>query len=88
MLLGNRLLPGNQLGENPKKCDVTRIRMEVVRGVSTDESNVESDLMDLTGISLEKIALLPDSALAASLRRILTDSSDATEGYAGFQDHI
>lgn len=56
--------------------------------MGTDESELESDLVDLTGISLERISLLPDSALAASLRRILTDDSDATERYAGFQNRI
>lgn len=48
----------------------------------------ESDLVDLTGISLERIALLPDSVLAESLRRILAEGSDASERYAGFLDHI
>ncbi len=61
--------------------------MEVAPGVST-ESGFESDRVDLTGISLERIALLPDSVLAASLRRILTDDSDPTEQYAGFQEYI
>lgn len=56
--------------------------------MGTDESELESGLVDLTGISLERIALLPDSALAASLRRILTDDRDATERYAGFQNLI
>jgi FXSXX-COOH protein len=62
--------------------------MEVAPGVSTEESAFESDRVDLTGLPLERIALLPDSVLAASLRRILTDDSDPTEQYAGFQDRI
>ncbi|MGH3548655.1 MAG: FxSxx-COOH cyclophane-containing RiPP peptide [Pseudonocardiaceae bacterium] len=53
-----------------------------------DESGLESDLVNLTGISLEKIALLPDSVLAASLRRILASDGDGTEAYVGFQDRI
>jgi FXSXX-COOH protein len=56
--------------------------------VGTDKSEFESDLVNLTGISLEQIALLPDSVLAASLRRVLTDDSDTTERYAGFQEYI
>lgn len=59
-----------------------QIRTDGARGVGTDES----DVVDLTGISLERIALLPDSVLAASLRRILADDGDATERYVGFQD--
>lgn len=56
--------------------------------MSTDESEFESSLVDLTSISLERIALLPDSVLATSLRRILADDSDPAEQYAGFQEYI
>jgi FXSXX-COOH protein len=62
--------------------------MEVTSGVSVNESGFESDRVDLTGISLEKIALLPDSVLAASLHRILAENSDPAEQYARFQEHI
>lgn len=62
--------------------------MEVTAGVSTEESGFESDRVDLTGLTLERIALLPDSALTASLRRILTDDGDPTEQYAGFQEDL
>ena len=82
------VLSHNWLWENPQKCGLPWVRTEVAPSVGTDESELESGLVDLTGISLERIALLPDSALAASLRRILTDDSDATERYAGFQNRI
>lgn len=74
--------------DKPQKRGIPRIRTEVAPGVGTDDSELESDLVDLTGISLEKIALLPDSVLAESLRRILADDGDATERYAGFQDVV
>lgn len=56
--------------------------------MGTDESELASDLVDLTGVSLEEIALLPDSVLAVSLRRILTEDSDDTERYVSFQECI
>lgn len=56
--------------------------------MSTEESGFQSDRVDLTGLTLERIALLPDSVLAASLRRILTDDGDPTEQYASFQEDV
>jgi FXSXX-COOH protein len=61
--------------------------MEVAPGVRSEEPELESDLVDLSDVSLETIGLLPDSVLSASLRRILTDN-DAPERYAAFQNHI
>ena len=56
--------------------------------MSSEKSGFESDWVDLTGLTLERIALLPDSVLAASLRRILADDGDLTEQYSSFQERI
>lgn len=58
------------------------------RHVDQDESGLESDLVDLTGVDLEKLGALPGSVLAMSLRRILAENSVEREQYAAFQDEL
>ena len=53
-----------------------------------DAADLESDLLDLTGISLEQLDALPDSVLRASWRRILTEGGTAPDQYAGFQSAV
>lgn len=62
--------------------------MDGARREGQDEPGLESDLVDLTGIDLERLCELPDSVLALSLRRILAENSVAREQYAGFQNYI
>lgn len=65
--------------------------MEVTADMGTDKPTFEPDLVDLTGISLERIALLPESVLTTALLRILrtpADNSDDAERYASFQNII
>ena len=57
--------------------------------VGLDESaDVESDLVDVAGIDLERLAGLPDSVLANSLRRILDEGEKMSDQYAIFQNAI
>jgi FXSXX-COOH protein len=50
------------------------------RGGAVDDSGIEpeSDLVDLTGRSLEELPLLGDAPLAHSIRRILSESQDTS----------
>jgi FXSXX-COOH protein len=50
--------------------------------------DLESDLVDLTGIDLDRIRALPDSAFGAALRRVLDEARTDTERYAGFQNNM
>jgi FXSXX-COOH protein len=47
---------------------------------------IESELLDLTDIDLDRLAGLPDSVLRASLRRVLSERVDLPQGYAGFEN--
>ncbi|MFC6086392.1 hypothetical protein [Sphaerisporangium aureirubrum] len=49
------------------------------KGIFPD--NLASDLVDLSGISLDAVAEMPDSVLASALRRI---HLEATEGAGSF----
>lgn len=51
-------------------------------------ADLESDLVDVAGIDLEQLATLPDSVLANSLRRILSEGEKMSDLYAIFQDSI
>lgn len=47
-----------------------------------------SELIDLSALDLATITALPDSALAASLRRILYANDNPAEQYARFQSML
>lgn len=53
-----------------------------------DEAELESDLLDVSGIDLEQLDALPNSVFGASLRRILAESSSMPDQYAAFQSAI
>jgi FXSXX-COOH protein len=48
----------------------------------------ETDLIDVTEIDLEQLDALPDSVLAASVRRILEDGERSSDHYSAFQNAI
>jgi FXSXX-COOH protein len=50
-----------------------------------DFSDREPGLIDLTGVDLATLAELPDTVLAGSLRRVLTEAEEPADRYAGFQ---
>ncbi|MFD0923080.1 FxSxx-COOH cyclophane-containing RiPP peptide [Saccharopolyspora rosea] len=52
------------------------------------EADLRSDLIDLTEVDLARLAELPSSALAVSLRRILQDDGTSPDQYASFQNTI
>jgi FXSXX-COOH protein len=53
------------------------------------EPDLEADLIDLTGIDLDKLNDLPASVLADSLRRIRQEALETSEQpYAGFLSSI
>lgn len=53
-----------------------------------DEPDLASDLLDLSQISLERLDAMPDSVLGAALRRILAETEEDPEYYAGFQSAL
>lgn len=52
------------------------------------DARIESELLDLTDLDLDRLAELPDSVLAASLRRVLSERVDLPQGYAGFENAL
>lgn len=56
--------------------------------MSDEKSSLESDLIDLDGISLADLEGFDDSVLAHALRRVLADADDLREPIAGFQSFI
>ena len=62
--------------------------MDGAHHVGLDESGLESDLVNLTGVNLEQLSALPSSVLVMSLSRILTENNVAREQYAAFQNAI
>jgi FXSXX-COOH protein len=55
--------------------------------VGLDESaGLESDLLDVAAIDLARLADLPDSVLANSLRRIIREGEAMSDQYAIFQN--
>lgn len=53
-----------------------------------ESADLESDLVDVAGIDLARLADLPDSVLANSLRRILSEGERMSDQYAIFQNAI
>jgi FXSXX-COOH protein len=62
--------------------------------VDGNGSELESDLVDLSGVDLEQLSTLPGTVFARSLRRILaeegehSESETASDRYAAFQNEI
>jgi FXSXX-COOH protein len=53
-----------------------------------DDVRIESELLDLTDIDLDRLARLPDSVLRTSLQRVLSERVDLPQGYAGFENAL
>jgi FXSXX-COOH protein len=49
-----------------------------------EDALLGSDLVDLTGVDFGQLAALPESVLAASLRRIFQEAAEDAEPIAGF----
>jgi FXSXX-COOH protein len=49
-----------------------------------EDALLRSELVDLTGVDFGRLAALPESVLAASLRRIFREASEDAEPIAGF----
>lgn len=56
--------------------------------MGNDEPVWESDLVDLSGLTLEQIGRLGNSVLAETLSSVLTENSGPAERYAAFQNHL
>lgn len=54
----------------------------------SDEGELRSDLVDLTGLDWDRFTGVPDSVLDASLQRILRENSASVDHFAAFQNHI
>ncbi|GAA3199293.1 FxSxx-COOH cyclophane-containing RiPP peptide [Actinocorallia longicatena] len=52
-----------------------------------DEDYV-SELLDLTEISFEDLAALPDSVVSRALRRVKLECLSETEPFSGFESYI
>jgi FXSXX-COOH protein len=48
------------------------------------EPAFQSDLIDLSGIDLEQLSVLPGSVFVTALRRILQENAEDSMPYAGF----
>lgn len=53
-----------------------------------DDLDIESNLVDLSGVNLELLPTLDDSALAQSIQRFLRAAENPDEATSGFQDSI
>jgi FXSXX-COOH protein len=53
-----------------------------------EDRGVESDLIDLRGVDLVRLAASGDSALARALRRIRHGAENPDEAVAAFEQHI
>lgn len=53
-----------------------------------DEPGLISDLADLDGVSLRRVADMPESSLLAGLHRILREVGDLTEQYQAFDNFV
>jgi len=56
--------------------------------MSAGESRWISDLLDLSGMGLDRINDIPESRLLGSLRRILRESGALKEQYAAFDNFV
>lgn len=56
--------------------------------MSHEEIGMETDLVDLGGLSLVDLKDLDDSALAHALRRVLADPDGPGEAVAAFESSI
>lgn len=50
------------------------------------EEDFESDLIDVSDIGLDRLDELPSDALGEALHRILRESDEDPDAYAGFQN--
>jgi FXSXX-COOH protein len=55
--------------------------------MSREEPDIESNLVDVVGLTLDEIQRLPETALTHSLRRFLSGPVEPAEQYAGFQNY-
>ncbi|WP_107101432.1 FxSxx-COOH cyclophane-containing RiPP peptide [Streptacidiphilus griseoplanus] len=56
--------------------------------MQTSTSDVSSEIADLTEVALTHLEQLPETALAASLRRILRDARDPDAPLAAFDSSL
>jgi len=56
--------------------------------MQTSQSDVSTEIADLTGVTWSDLEELPETALAASLRRILRDAKDTRSPLASFQSAL
>ena len=56
--------------------------------VAEDANELWSDLVDLSGLRLEQIGDLPETVLAASLRRIMLEAEQQPSSYLQFQSNL
>lgn len=54
----------------------------------SDDTELESELLDVSSIELDQLDALPDSALRTALQRILTEQQDVPGRYSGFQNSL
>lgn len=52
------------------------------------DQDLRSDLVDLTGVSLESLRNLPQNALAESLRRILDETGRQPTAFGQYHSNI
>lgn len=49
---------------------------------------LESELLDVTGVDLARLAELPDTALRAALHRILVENAELPNRFAAFESSL
>jgi FXSXX-COOH protein len=52
------------------------------------DDEIESELVDLNDVTLEQVRSLDESALGSALHRVLLESENPEETYAGFNNRI
>jgi FXSXX-COOH protein len=57
-------------------------------GISDDETDLETGLVDLGGLALGDLKELDDSAIAHALRRVLADADGPEDPIAAFEAFI
>ncbi|HEY9504364.1 MAG TPA: FxSxx-COOH cyclophane-containing RiPP peptide [Gemmatimonadales bacterium] len=53
-----------------------------------EEDDLESELVDVTGIDLDALADVQDSVMGAALLRIYREMTEDVEPFSGFQQSI